>query len=170
MNVNPFSYLIEKLKSKVDKSGDTMSGDLTLGKASTVLKIRGADKYTNLTSNVTSSDKNIALPDASGTIALTSDISNKIECVTAAADDGVPVSFDISNAKLSLIICGHPYNGDYGEYIVVSGYTTGSYASVGSLHASAAITDITKTNPNTVQVTVSRPLDVQVWGVGVKAV
>lgn len=28
MNVNPFSYLIEKLKGKVDKSGDTMSGGL----------------------------------------------------------------------------------------------------------------------------------------------
>jgi hypothetical protein len=28
MNVNPFSYLIEKLKGKVNKSGDTMSGRL----------------------------------------------------------------------------------------------------------------------------------------------
>ena len=30
MNVNPFSYLIEKLKGKVDKSGDTMTGKLTI--------------------------------------------------------------------------------------------------------------------------------------------
>lgn len=30
MNVNPFSYLIEKLKGKVDKSGDTMSGQLRI--------------------------------------------------------------------------------------------------------------------------------------------
>ena len=28
MNVNPFSYLIEKLKGKVNKSGDTMTGEL----------------------------------------------------------------------------------------------------------------------------------------------
>ena len=30
MNVNPFSYLIEKLKGKVDKSGDTMTGTLNI--------------------------------------------------------------------------------------------------------------------------------------------
>ena len=30
MNVNPFSYLIEKLKSKVSKSGDTMTGQLII--------------------------------------------------------------------------------------------------------------------------------------------
>ena len=30
MNVNPFSYLIEKLKGKVDKSGDTMTGQLRI--------------------------------------------------------------------------------------------------------------------------------------------
>ena len=30
MNVNPFSYLIEKLKSKVSKSGDTMTGILNI--------------------------------------------------------------------------------------------------------------------------------------------
>lgn len=34
MNVNPFSYLIEKLKSKVSKSGDTMTGILDIQRPS----------------------------------------------------------------------------------------------------------------------------------------
>ena len=65
------------IDGKVSKSGDTMTGDLTLGKASTVLKIRASgSRYTNLTSAATGSDKDIVLPNKSGTIALTSDISD----------------------------------------------------------------------------------------------
>ena len=44
MNVNPFSYLIEKLKGKVNKSGDTMTGKLTIDASnSTPLAINGTN-------------------------------------------------------------------------------------------------------------------------------
>ena len=48
MNVNPFSYLIEKLKGKVDKSGDTMSGQLQIIQSSeTPLIVQRTDSNGN---------------------------------------------------------------------------------------------------------------------------
>lgn len=64
----------------VSKSGDTMTGDLTLGKASTILKLRASgSRYTNITSAATGSDKDIELPNKSGTVALTSDVGTKLD-------------------------------------------------------------------------------------------
>lgn len=49
MNVNPFSYLIEKLKGKVDKSGDTMSGVLNVQASNgTPLHIKRTDSSGNV--------------------------------------------------------------------------------------------------------------------------
>ena len=89
MNVNPFSYLIEKLKSKVSKSGDTMTGtleinapsasDFNLGKANTstgrFFIFASQDSYrARLQRGTLTADRNFTFPDASGTVALTSDI------------------------------------------------------------------------------------------------
>lgn len=90
MNVNPFSYLIEKLKSKVSKTGDTMTGnliisrnaatsELELGNNTTskglIILFSNNDKYEVLRSpDGMTANRNIYLPDASGTLALTSDI------------------------------------------------------------------------------------------------
>ena len=72
---------------KVSKSGDTMTGDLTLGKASTVLKIRASgSRYSNITSSATESDKDIVLPNKSGTVALTSDIPTSLPANGGNAD------------------------------------------------------------------------------------
>lgn len=58
----------------VRKTGDTMTGDLTLGKAGTALKIRGSgSRYHNITSAATGSNKDIVLPNKSGTVALVGD-------------------------------------------------------------------------------------------------
>lgn len=90
MNVNPFSYLIEKLKSKVSKSGDTMTGDLTVDTGTStdsVVVIGGSQNYgalrlkagttgkqgTIITAALTA-NRNYILPDKGGTVALTSDI------------------------------------------------------------------------------------------------
>lgn len=102
MNVNPFSYLIEKLKSKVSKSGDTMSGNLTVDRQNGttsatawsavvlgnntpsgtdknsfgVVRLYGENQaYTDLYApNTTTQNRDITFPDKNGTIALTSDI------------------------------------------------------------------------------------------------
>lgn len=101
MNVNPFSYLIEKLKSKVSKSGDTMSGNLTVDRRDGTISaegysyvIIGNDKATGTDKNSTgmldlfgdtgnrvrlyalspTATRYIGLPDKNGTAALTSDI------------------------------------------------------------------------------------------------
>ena len=67
----------------VNKSGDTMTGDLTLSKQGTIFKIRaGGSRYTNITSSASGADSSIVLPNASGTVALTSnipDISGKVD-------------------------------------------------------------------------------------------
>jgi hypothetical protein len=115
MNVNPFSYLIEKLKSKVSKSGDTMTGALnitpnaeeiiwcyrnhsdtasklseitvgntkadgTAGASHGGLILMGkSNRYALLqATNIASTNKTIELPNASGTVALTSDIEYHI--------------------------------------------------------------------------------------------
>lgn len=58
----------------VRKTGDTMTGDLTLSKAATVFKIRGSgSRYHNITSAATGSNKDIVLPNKSGTVALVGD-------------------------------------------------------------------------------------------------
>jgi hypothetical protein len=86
MNVNPFSYLIEKLKSKVSKSGDTMTGDLTVDTGTStdsVVVIGGSQNYgalrlkagttgkqgTIITAALTA-NRNYILPDKGGTVAL----------------------------------------------------------------------------------------------------
>lgn len=50
MIVNPFSYLIEKLKGKVDKSGDTMTGQLEVHRTggNTPLSLKRTDDNTNI--------------------------------------------------------------------------------------------------------------------------
>lgn len=101
MNVNPFSYLIEKLKGKVDKSGDTMSGMLKIdqrnGTISTegysyihlgnstptgtdknstgsIRLFAGSGKYANIVAGNLTANRAIVFPDNGGTVALTSDI------------------------------------------------------------------------------------------------
>lgn len=102
MNVNPFSYLIEKLKSKVSKSGDTMSGQLNIDQRNGTISDVGysvlalgnsiasgtannstgiVDLYSDSGNKVrlytvenVSGTKYVKLPNASGTVALTSDL------------------------------------------------------------------------------------------------
>ena len=104
MNVNPFSYLIEKLKGKVDKSGDTMSGQLTIDQRNgtisdvdfSVLALGNSiasgtannstgivDLYSDsgkkvrlYTESNISATRFVKLPNNSGTVALTSDITS----------------------------------------------------------------------------------------------
>ena len=99
MNVNPFSYLIEKLKGKVDKSGDTMTGNLIISRNATtselelgnsttskglIILFSNNDKYEVLRSpDGMAANRNIYLPDASGTVALTSDIDKGSVSVTS---------------------------------------------------------------------------------------
>ena len=112
MNVNPFSYLIEKLKSKVSKTGDTMTGQLVVKTPDSDCQIELAYKHTSTTSQPSrinlgnsipngtagssfgrvrlygngtyrtdlqattpTADRLIELPNASGTVALTSDFN-----------------------------------------------------------------------------------------------
>ena len=111
MNVNPFSYLIEKLKSKVSKSGDTMSGSLSVRvSGNAYAKVTNIDKSVDITLNsavngqhglysngyndgtfhdsgkwlinretngTTKLNGNITVPSSSGTLALTSDITQR---------------------------------------------------------------------------------------------
>lgn len=101
MNVNPFSYLIEKLKGYVSKSGDTVFGDLTVNaengtanvdaytylkvgnqtpkssaKHSTgLLRLCGENgKYTDIYAPNSTASRDIVFPNKSGTVALTSDL------------------------------------------------------------------------------------------------
>lgn len=101
MNVNPFSYLIEKLKGKVNKSGDTMSGNLTIDKQDGTVSTEGYSYLVLGNDKATGTDKNstgmlelfgdtanrvrlyalsptatryIGLPNKGGTVALTSDL------------------------------------------------------------------------------------------------
>ena len=91
MNVNPFSYLIEKLKGKVDKSGDTMTGELKVDTGTStdsIVSIGGSQNYgalrlkagttgkqgTIITASLTA-NRNYILPNNGGTLALTSDIT-----------------------------------------------------------------------------------------------
>ena len=90
MNVNPFSYLIEKLKSKVSKSGDTMTGELKVDTGTStdsIVSIGGSQNYgalrlkagttgkqSTLIPAVLTANRNYILPDKGGTLALTSDI------------------------------------------------------------------------------------------------
>lgn len=101
MNVNPFSYLIEKLKSKVSKTGDTMTGKLTIDTQNGTTSAEGYSYVTLGNDKATGTDKNstgmlelfgdtgnrvrlyalsptatryIGLPDKNGTLSLTSDL------------------------------------------------------------------------------------------------
>lgn len=74
--VNPtrMNHIEDGIDGALPKDGGTMTGDLTLGKASTALKIRGSgSRYINITSSAQGSDKDIVLPNKSGTLALTDD-------------------------------------------------------------------------------------------------
>ena len=102
MNVNPFSYLIEKLKGKVDKSGDTMSGTLKIDQQNGTISTEGysyihlgnstptgtdknstgsirlfasSGKYANIVAGNLTANRAIAFPDNGGTVALTSDFN-----------------------------------------------------------------------------------------------
>ena len=122
MNVNPFSYLIEKLKGKVNKSGDTMTGNLIISRNATtselelgntttskglIILFSNNDKYEVLRSpDGMTANRNIYLPDASGTVALTSDIPTTISEIISANETKT-------------------FTVDYGSLIVISrsGYT-----------------------------------------------
>lgn len=94
MNVNPFSYLIEKLKGKVDKSGDTMTGDLVINKADSTLSLRASgSRYTHLKSSASGADKTVTFPNASGTIALTSDLNTNV-CFVSVANENASYTPD----------------------------------------------------------------------------
>lgn len=101
MNVNPFSYLIEKLKSKFDKSGGTISGNVTIDRRNGTTVTEGesalllgndiaigtdknssgaiylwkGDKYLVMRPDTLNGNKSIVIPNNSGTLALTSDIT-----------------------------------------------------------------------------------------------
>ena len=97
MNVNPFSYLIEKLKSKLDITGGTISGNLLIdrhngttntdgqtililgnttpsgtdGNSYGIVRVCGkGNKYTDFEASLATSNQLIKLPNASGTVAL----------------------------------------------------------------------------------------------------
>lgn len=101
MNVNPFSYLMNKISQKVSKSGDTMSGRLLINRPSSSTAVSWSElemgndtaegtvgnsagrlvllgkgtKYTILDAPNSTANRTIDLPDKSGTVALTSDIT-----------------------------------------------------------------------------------------------
>ena len=157
MNVNPFSYLIEKLKGKVDKSGDTMSGNLTVDRrngttlatawSAVVLgnnKPSGTDKnsfgvvrlygenqaFTDIYApDTTSQNRDITFPNKNGTVALTSDIptQNKIASY-------VSLSSTSSSNKYTVPSDGYIYvdvtEGNTG-YITILGSNEGNTLNVG---------------------------------------
>jgi len=85
----------------VRKTGDTMTGDLTLEKQGTVLTIRaGGSKSTRITSSASGSDRDIVLPNQSGTLALTSDLSSVVYSENITALNG---SKTISNIPFKSI-------------------------------------------------------------------
>ena len=105
MNVNPFSYLIEKLKGKVDKSGDTMTGELKVDTGTStdsIVSIGGSQNYgalrlkagttgkqgTIITASLTA-NRNYILPNNGGTLALTSDIPNSAKIIQYQKIDNV---------------------------------------------------------------------------------
>lgn len=185
MNVNPFSYLIEKLKGKVNKSGDTMTGnliisrnaatsELELGNNTTskglIILFSNNDKYEVLRSpDGMTANRNIYLPDASGTVALTSDIANMPITLHKQIATNESVSFEIPNNGLATIVVGHPYTGTWGEYAVIGGYTTGSNA-ITTFHASTAVSSIVKTSNNIIKLTCNSGIFVYCTGVGVSLV
>ena len=99
--VNPtrMNHIEDGIDQALPKDGGSMTGDLTLGKASTVLKIRASgSRYTNLTSAATGSDKDIVLPNKSGTIALTRDTPLANAGVKLVEQITLP-NFDISQSS-----------------------------------------------------------------------
>jgi hypothetical protein len=117
MNVNPFSYLMNKISQKVSKSGDTMTGNLIISRNATtselelgnnttskglIILFSNNDKYEVLRSpDGMTANRNIYLPDASGTVALTSDIPTTTH--------GTQKTTTSSNATISYYedICGN---------------------------------------------------------------
>ena len=77
MNVNPFSYLIEKLKSKVSKSGDTMSGQLNIDQRNGTISDVGYSVLA-LGNSIASGTAN----NSTGIVDLYSDSGNKVRLYT----------------------------------------------------------------------------------------
>jgi hypothetical protein len=183
--------IIELNNNKVNKSGDTMSGNLSIQKSldsdvflnvkdttnnkqisfgfgtsgkrgiydysidNWIFHMNGTDAYVN----------NTKVPYNGGELALKSDLANKVTYASAWVNVNDDKSFDIGD--YAIILIGHPYEGNFGVYLVMGGYTTGSYASTATLHASSTVTDINKTNYNTVRVSVNTNMYVTVMGVNV---
>lgn len=151
MNVNPFSYLIEKLKSKVSKSGDTMSGNLTVDRRNGTAGTEGYSgiilgnnvPYTQnenstgyarfFTKNgysidvyakhAPSNNQEIILPESDGTLALKSDIDIKGQSVTFS-----PYISDAGYiktwkmGKMYFISFNAPINPCSADTVLISGY------------------------------------------------
>lgn len=121
------------LDNKVSKTGDTMTGDLTIdGTSSSRLflgnntndNIRGIirmhntnGKFVQLYPNNTSADRNIELPDKSGTVALTSDFIplGQTKNITATELDGL---YDKNVIRMGYLNSSNlPFNSIWGTII-----------------------------------------------------
>ena len=113
MNVNPFSYLIEKLKSKVSKTGDTMTGSLEIQGGDLILDANNSGG--NMLQRQTTSSAMVfvnILPAQDGTLALTSQIPNirliefyQYVDVTANQTVDTYLDFTGNNITTSKILC-----------------------------------------------------------------
>lgn len=167
MNVNPFSYLIEKLKGKVDKSGDTMSGTLKIdqqnGTISTegysyihlgnstptgtnknstgsIRLFAGSGKYTNIVAGNLTANRAIVFPDNGGTVALTSDLNWNL--IQAGLESGTTIDFDATKYHDILIVPMANGNAWYNPFTVPNELPSQVYFSVyqdGTYHAAAHI-------------------------------
>ena len=146
MNVNPFSYLIEKLKGFVSKSGDTMSGNLTVDRRNGTAGTEGYSgiilgnnvPYTQnenstgyarfFTKNGYSIDvyakhapnnnQEIILPESDGTLALKSDIYNRQFLGTINEGQSISIPDGYHNIYLRCDINSYFYGPTYSSVIV----------------------------------------------------
>lgn len=142
MNVNPFSYLINKISQKVSKSGDTMSGRLLINRPSSSTAVSWSElemgndtaegtvgnsagrlvllgkgtKYTILDAPNSTANRTIDLPDKTGTVALKSDMFVIDGLTTPSASEGQITSSFPTNAyvvQVCIQIYGQNRNADY---------------------------------------------------------
>lgn len=124
LNTNYEEVTAGGLNEVVNKSGGTMTGDLTLGKQGTILKIRaGGSRYTNITSSASGADSSIVLPNASGTVALTSEVPQHIDMLSVPKNGSVTAvipNFSSGRGYLIIISSGNAYEWHWFGYYLSS--------------------------------------------------
>ena len=167
MNVNPFSYLIEKLKGKLDITGGTISGNLLIdrhngttntdgqtililgnttpsgtdGNSYGIVRVCGkGNKYTDFEASLATSNQLIKLPNASGTVALASDLNWNL--IQANIETGTTINFDATKYHEIMIVPMANGSAWYNPFTVTSDLPSNVYFSVyqdGTYHAAAHI-------------------------------